>query len=104
MTPSASAHLLATLQKDWQVTIESVNGPWTKVKTMGGKEGYVLTANISAAVPLPSQESCVRPVNPILRPMLRSGHGRKGVSHGTSIAGSGARTVLAYGYVAMAAQ
>jgi transposase len=37
----------------------------------------------------------VRPVNPFLRPMLRSGHGRKGVNHVTSGAASGARTVLA---------
>jgi hypothetical protein len=31
---------------------------------------------------------CVHPVNPFLRPMLRSGHGGKGVDHGERSAGS----------------
>ena len=45
----------------------------------------------------------VRPVNPFLRPMLRSGHGRKGVNHGTGDTGSGSRATLATGPGAVAA-
>jgi hypothetical protein len=45
----------------------------------------------------------VRSVNPILRPVLRSGHGRKGVIHGTGDVGPGARVVLATGAGTLAA-
>src|SRR5260370_4985262 len=60
----------------------------------------VMPRPISPALPSVSH---VRPVNPFLRPMLRSGHGRKGVNHGTGDTGPGARAVLATGPGAVAA-
>src|SRR4051794_19207697 len=46
----------------------------------------------------------VRSVKPVLRPVLRSGHGRKGVSHGAGDVGSGTRVVLATGPGTLAAE
>jgi Transposase DDE domain len=46
----------------------------------------------------------VRPANPFLQAMLRSVHGRKGVSHGAVESGRGQGTVLAAGPDAMAGE
>src|SRR3954469_5619211 len=46
----------------------------------------------------------VRSVKPVLRPVLRSGHGRRGVSHGAGDVGSGTRVVLATGSGTLAAE
>lgn len=53
--------------------------------------GSILQPGIPAACSsIPTTVVCVRPVNPVLRPMLRSGHGRKGGNHGARDVGLGA--------------
>jgi SH3-like domain-containing protein len=55
-SPSAKAALIVTLQSGWQVTVESIDGQWAKVRTASGKEGYVLAKNVPVTPlpPLPS--------------------------------------------------
>jgi SH3-like domain-containing protein len=63
-SPSSTARLLVTLKPGWQVTVESVNGQWAKVRTASGKEGFVLARNVRVtpitpppSAPLPSPAS-----------------------------------------------
>ena len=59
-SPSASARLMATLRAGWQVTVEITQGQWSKVRTSSGKEGYVLTKNLSQ-----------RTSSPVLSPVMQ---------------------------------
>ena len=56
---------------------------WLRIRLTEEQQQVVNEERSAHPNPRVREKMRVRPVNPFLRPMLRSGHGRKGVNHGS---------------------